>query len=195
MKTLRIAFALALLIAPLAALHAQEQTPAEDPAMKAYMAAATPGAPHKAMQNLVGTWNTTVKSYMSPAAPTETKGKSTYTSVLDGRFVTEHAQGNFQGMEFHGYGTFGYDNVLKKYVGTWVDNMGTGIMASTGTSDDGGTTIHWEGTASDAVTGKEQTYHSVMKMINKDEYHFEMSGPGPDGKEMKMMEITYTRAK
>jgi hypothetical protein len=197
MKTIRFLIAIALLIAPLAVLHAQQEPSAEEQKMmKAYMEAAEPGAPHKAMQNLVGTWNTTVKTYMNPnGQPTETKGKSTYTSILDGRFVQEHAEGDFQGHPFHGYGTFGYDNVTKKYVGSWIDSMGTGIMHSTGTSADGGTTINWEGVSSDAYTGKELTFHSSMKMVNKDEYHFEMNGPGPEGKEIKMMEIHYTRAK
>jgi hypothetical protein len=31
--------------------------------------------------------------------------------------------------------------------------------------------------------------------MSADQYHFEMYGPGPDGKEMKMMEITYNRKK
>lgn len=199
MKTLKIFIVIALLFAPLAVLNAQQQqqmTAEQQAMMKAYMEAATPGAPHKAMQNLVGTWNSTIKMYETPGAPpTETKGKSTFTSVLDGRYIQEHAEGNFNGMPFNGYGTFGYDNVTKKYVGSWIDSMGTGIMRSTGTSPDEGTTINWEGTSSDPLAGKEQTYHSMMKMVNKDEYHFEMSGPGPDGKEIKMMEIQYIRAK
>jgi hypothetical protein len=199
MKTLKFLLAIALLIAPFA-LHAQQQqqqqmTPEQQAMMKAYMDAATPGAPHKAMQNLVGTWNSTIKMYDNPGAPPETKGKSTYTSLMDGRYLQEQAEGNFNGMPFHGYGTYGYDNVSKKYVSSWIDSMGTGIMKSTGTSPDGGTTINWEGTSSDPVSGKELTFHSTMKMINKDQYHFEMNGPGPDGKEMKMMEIEYTRAK
>jgi hypothetical protein len=199
MKTIKFVIAIALLIAPLAVLNADQQqqqmTPEQQAMMKAYMDAATPGAPHKAMQNLVGTWNTTIKMYDNPGAPTETKGKSTYTSLMDGRYLQEHAEGNFNGMPFHGYGTYGYDNVSKQYVSSWIDSMGTGIMKSTGTSADGGTTINWEGTSSDPVSGKELTFHSTMKMVNKDQYHFEMMGPGPDGKEMKMMEIEYTRAK
>jgi hypothetical protein len=198
MKSLKFLMVIALLIAPLAAVHADQQqqmTPEQQAMMKAYMDAATPGAPHKAMQNLVGTWTSTIKMYDNPGAPTESKGKSTYTSVMDGRYIQEHAEGNFNGMPFHGYGTYGYDNVTKKYVGTWIDNMGTGIMQTTGTSPDGGTTINWEGTSSDPMSGKTQTYHSMMKMVNKDQYHFEMSGPGPDGKEMKMMEIEYMRSK
>jgi hypothetical protein len=198
MKTLKFLIAIALLIAPLAALNAQQQemSPEQQAMMKAYMAAATPGAPHKAMQNLVGTWNSTIKMYDNPAGtPTETKGKSTFTSVMDGRYLQEHAEGNFNGMPFNGYGTYGYDNVTKKYVASWIDSMGTGIMQSTGISPDDGTTINWEGTSSDPITGKMLTFHSSMKMVNSNEYHFEMNGPGPDGKEIKMMEIQYIRAK
>ncbi len=124
--------------------------------------------------------------YENPSAPpTETKGKSTFTSVLEGRYIQEHTEGNFNGMPFHGYGTFGYDNVTKKYVGSWIDSMGTGIMHSTGTSSDGGTTINWEGAASDPMTGKEQTFHSSMKMVNNNEYHFEMNGPVRMAKKLK----------
>jgi uncharacterized protein DUF1579 len=197
MKTLKILIAIVILIAPLSILHSQQQkemTPEQQAMMKAYMDAATPGAPHKAMQNLVGTWNSTIKMYDNPGTPTESKGKSTFTSILDGRYVQEHAEGNFNGMPFNGYGTFGYDNVSKKYVGSWIDSMGTGIMQSTGSSPDNGTTINWEGTSSDPISGKTLTFHSMMKMVNKDQYHFEMNGPGPDGKEMKMMEIDYNRA-
>ncbi len=56
MKSLRFLITIALLIAPAAVLHAQQQqqmTPEQQAMMKAYMDAATPGAPHKAMQILL----------------------------------------------------------------------------------------------------------------------------------------------
>jgi Protein of unknown function (DUF1579) len=167
----------------------------DDPMMKAWMAYATPGDVHKAMSNLVGTWNTTIRSYMNPGEPTDQKGSSTYESVMDGRYLVEKAEGDFQGMPFQGMGIYGYDNGMKKYVSTWVDNMGTGIMTGTGTSDDNGKTINWMSKGFDPMSGKEQNYRSVMQMMTADQYHFEMYGPGPDGKELKMMEITYDRKK
>jgi hypothetical protein len=191
MKTLKLLFAFALFIAPF--VYAQQPS-ADDPAMKAWMEFASPGPAHAALKNLVGTWDATVKSYMGPEA-TESKGTSTYELVADGRYLQEHATGNMMGMEFHGYGTVGYDNMLKKYVGTWIDNMGTGIMTMTGTSPDGGKTINWDATGSDPITGKVQKYNSTMKMVSADQYHFEMSGPGMDGKVGKLMEITYNRRK
>jgi len=177
---------------------AADQQAAQQEMMKKWMEASTPGPNHKAMQNLVGTWDAMVKSYMDPTDPTkatESKGTSTYTSLMDGRYVHETVESTFNGMPFQGQGTYAYDNVTKQYQGTWIDNMGTGIMTMTGSSPDGGKTINWKGSASDPMTGKVQAYRSVMHMMSADEYHFEMYGPGPTGKEMKAMEITYTRKK
>lgn len=172
---------------------ATEGQMAADAAMKTWMAFATPGEIHAKMAGLVGTWETTVKMYGGPGPATETKGTSTYTSLMDGRYIQETADGDFGGMPFHGVGIYGYDNALKKYVATWIDNMGTGIMYSTGTSDDGGKTINWNGKGTDPMSGQEQSYRSVMHQMTPDQYSFEMYGPGPDGKEMKMMEIMYAR--
>jgi len=163
--------------------------------MKAWMAYATPGDAHKTMANLVGTWDATVKSYMPGAPATEQKSTSTFESVMDGRYIMEKADGNFQGMPFHGMGIYGYDNGEKHYVSTWVDNMGTGMMSGTGTSDDGGKTINWVQKGFDPMSGKEMSFRSVMHMMSADQYHFEMFGADPTGKEMKMMEITYDRKK
>ena len=163
--------------------------------MKKWMAYSTPSDAHKTMAGMVGTWDTVIKDYTNPAGPTETKGTSTFSAILDGRFIQESAEGSYMGMPFHGMGTFGYDNTMKKYVGTWVDNMGTGIMTSWGSSDDGGKTINWNSKGTDPMSGAEMSVRSAMHMMSNDQYHFEMYGPGMDGKEMKMMEITYNRRK
>jgi hypothetical protein len=62
-----------------------------------------------------------------------------------------------------------------------------------GESPDGGKTINWTGKGSDPMTGKEQTYRSVTHNMDANTTHFEMYGPGLDGKEMKLMELTYKR--
>lgn len=198
---LTLAFCVLILVLGFAFANAADEkkaasNPQQDAMMKAYMEYATPGAPHKAMQNLVGAWDANIKSWMDPSAPpTETKGISTFTSVMDGRYLEEQAEGSFNGMPFHGRGLYAYDNMKKKYVGTWIDNMGTGVMMSEGTSPDSGKTINWTGKASDPMSGKEQSYRSTMHMVSADQYHFEMFGPDPSGKEVKMMEITYNRKK
>jgi len=164
--------------------------------MKKWQAYMTPGDQQKALATMAGTWDTSVKSYMEdPTKPTETKGTSTFASIMDGRYLQETAEGDFNGMPFHGMGTYGYDNALKHYVGTWIDSMGTGIMNMTGTSTDGGKTITWKSSAINPMTGKMTPYKSVLHQVSDDEYHLEMWGVGMDGKTGKQMEITYTRKK
>ena len=138
----RVMFTLVAFLFTASVLVAQEKKPAmDDPMTKAMMAAATPGEAHKSMQNMVGTWDVTIKSYWDPPGPTESKGTSTMVSLLDGRYIQETIGSTFMGTPFRGIGHFGYDNVMKKYVGTWMDNMSTGIMMSWVTSPDGGNTI------------------------------------------------------
>jgi len=164
-----------------------------DPGMDAMMKAGQPGEFHAKLKAMEGNWDTTVKSYMSPGTPTESKGVSTRKWIMDGRFLQEDNTGDFMGMPFKGMGITGYDNIQKKYVSTWIDNMGTSIMNSTGTVDATGKTFTYECESPDPMTGKMTKTKMVTKIIDDKKHTFEMSGPGPDGKEMKMLEITYTK--
>lgn len=174
---------------------AEHPSSAMDAMMKAWQEFATPGAPHQAMMSMVGVWDTVAKNFMDPAHPSESKGTSTYTSLMDGRYLQEGTEGEAMGMPFKGIGIYGYDNMLKKHVMVWIDNFGTGIMFGTGTTSADGKTTTWTMKGSDPMTGKEQTYRSTMQQVTADQYVFEMFGPGPDGKEAKSMTITYNRRK
>jgi hypothetical protein len=169
--------------------------PQYDPAaaQAAMMAAMQPGEHHEHMKKLLGTYNFTLKMWMDPSAPpTESTGKRTSEMLLGGRYLEEKYTGTFMGMPFEGIGLMGYDNVTKQYVGTWIDNMGTGIMTSHGQCDKSGWTM--VGESSDPMTGKTWTSRSVVKCIDDNTFTMEMYAPGPDGKEFKMMEMTCKRA-
>jgi hypothetical protein len=170
---------------------------AEDKAaMEKWMAAATPGTPHKNLATMAGTWDTTVKSWMKPGAPPmESSGTSEQKMVLDGRFLEQQFSGNMMGQPFHGLGYNGYDNVKKKYVATWMDSMGTMVMIMEGTADPTGKVVTYTGTFDDVVTGKPAKVKSVMTTVDPDHLTFEMWGPDPAGKVYKTMEMHYTRKK
>lgn len=174
----------------------KEMSPEEKAAMEAMQQAMTPGAPHKALDVFVGTWNTKVSSWMAPGAPPMvTTGTSVNKWILGGRYLEQRFNGSFMGQPFSGLGYTGYDNVSKQYWGTWMDNMSTGVMTSTGTGSDGKTTWSFTGTANDPMSGKPMTMDEKITVADKDHHTMEMWGPGPDGKNFKMMEITYTRKK
>ena len=98
------------------------------------------------------------------------------------------------GMPFNGIGLYGFDNVSGKYVSSWIDNMGTGMMTSIGTADASGKVINWVGTMNDPITGKPTKERMVMTVIDDNHHTFEMWGTPPGAKkEMKVMTIDYVR--
>jgi hypothetical protein len=164
--------------------------------MEAMMKAATPGDAHKKLGAMVGTFDTDVKMWMEPGAPpTAGSGVAENTWALDGRFVQQQFNGTFMGMPFHGIGYTGYDNIKKHYIGSWMDNMTTSMMVSTGTADPSGKSITFTSTMDDPMTGKSSEVKETVTVVDNDHHTLEMWGAGPDGKMYKAMEINYTRKK
>ena len=194
-KIRTLGFALALCTS---ALFADDPKKAADDMQKAqmdaWMKASTPGDAHKKLDNMVGAWDVKVKSWMQPGAPPmESTGTAMNAWVLGGRWMEEKFTGSFMGMPFQGIGYTGYDNIKKRYVGTWMDNMSTAVMVSTG----GGSGNAWEFSSSmdDPMTGKPSPVTEKFVVTDADHHMMEMWGSGPDGKMFKMMEIWYSRKK
>lgn len=162
---------------------------------EAMAAAATPGPMHKLLDRTIGDFTYATKMWMAPGAPPmESKGTSHGEWILGGRYVRTTIKGDMMGMPFEGQSTDGYDNVSKKFVSSWVDNMGTGIMTGTGTCDAGGKvcTLWMEG--SDPMTGQTAKSKTVTT-YNDSGYTMEMFMIDPSGAEMKNMELVATKKK
>jgi hypothetical protein len=166
----------------------------EKAAMEAMMKAMSPGEAHKKLDAMVGTFNTAVKSYMAPGAPpSESGGVSVNTWVLGGRWLQQKFEGNFMGMPYSGIGYTGYDNLKKQYVGSWIDNMSTAMMTSTGSVDASGKSYEFSSTMDDPMSGKPMNVKEKVTVVDHNTHTLEMWGAAPDGKMFKMMEITYKR--
>jgi hypothetical protein len=164
--------------------------------MKKWMEIATPGEPHKMLEQLTGVWDTTLKSWMDPSAPpTESKGVTRSEMVLGGRYLHQTFEGTFMDQPFHGLGYTGYDNYKKQYIGVWMDTMSTTMMASTGTADASGKKLSFTGSMDDFMTGKVCEFKEVLTVVDADHHSFEMWAPAPSGEVFKNMEIHYTRKK
>jgi hypothetical protein len=159
---------------------------------------------HKLLTSLDGTWNFTTKMWMGgdpTAKPEESKGTAVRKSVMGGRFVMMDVNGKFKmpdqtgkmkEFEFRGHGIDAYDNAKQKFVTAWMDNMGTGIMTSEGTYDQATKTFTYTGEYQMAP-GMKQQIREVIKLTDKDHMLFEWY-ENRGGKEVKTMEINYTRA-
>lgn len=164
--------------------------------MQKWMELATPGPQHERLARRVGQWEHKVKAWCDPdpnAPPMETTGMTEVELILGGRFVMDHASGQFNGQPFEGIGLCGYDNLKKKYVSIWVDTMSTGMMISEGEGDEHGKVITYEGHYTDPMTASEKTVKTVETSIDENTWKMEMFEMRPDAGEVKTFEIVYTR--
>ncbi|MDR4479583.1 MAG: DUF1579 domain-containing protein [Nitrospira sp.] len=161
--------------------------------MELWKKLAEPGEPHKVFAGLAGSWTTTTKEWMEPGKPpTESTGTAEMKMLLDGRFLYQEYHAQMMGQPYSGIGIDAYDNMTKKYVTTWMDTMGTGIFLMEGTASADGKTITLKGSHPEPGGGK-MHHRALWKLVDANTQIFEMYGTHGQGKEEKMMEITYTR--
>ena len=197
MRKIGTTVAVVLLSAPLALAQqsgkAPEMTPEQKAEMEAYAKAATPGPQHQQLASMAGNYTMKVKSWPAAGAPPmEDSGTATRKMDLEGRVLVEEVHSTMMGQPFTGHGMTGYDNVAGKYWSTWNDNMSTGVIVSHGTCD-AKNTCEYTGTYNDPIKKAPVKTRMKSREVDPKTEVFEMYGPGKDGKEFKMMEITYTK--
>ncbi|MET3880306.1 MULTISPECIES: DUF1579 domain-containing protein [Chitinophaga] len=161
--------------------------------MKAWAEYMTPGPAHQKMAEADGEWTADMTMWERPdAPPSKSTGAATYKMILGGRYCEGRYTANMMGMDFEGISTMAYDNAKKKYISTWVDNMGTGIMVMEGKPTSSGEGLEFTGKGLDPTTGKDYDMRQVLTWQDKDHHTMEMYRK-VNGKEFKEMEIKYTR--
>jgi len=161
--------------------------------MEVYTKLAAPGEQHKQLASLAGSWTTKTKEWMEPnKPPTESTGSAEMKILLDGRFLQQELTGQMMGQPFSGIEITAYDNVLKRYVTSWMSTMGTGIFTMEGTASTDGKTITLKGQHAEPGGGY-MKHRAIWKIVDSNTQTFDMYGTHPGGKEWKMMEMTYTR--
>lgn len=165
-------------------------------ATKAWMDYATPGEMQKMMAKSDGTWSGENTMWMeNDGKPMMSKSEATNKMIFDGRYQVSEHKGDFMGMPFEGMSIVGYDNSKKKFVSTWIDNMGTGIMHGEGDWNPSTKSIEFKGKMTDpSRPGKDCNFREVFTFIDDNTQKMEMYGPdSKTGKEYKTMEIVYKR--
>jgi hypothetical protein len=154
-----------------------------------------PGPEHAVLKMDVGTWDAVVELTHAPGAPAEkSKGVEVSKMGCGGMCLITDFSGQMMGGAFEGHGVSTWDPTKKKYVGTWTDSMSTGIAVAESTYDPA--TKKWTGWMEGPdMTGKVMKSRSVVEWRDANTRVFTMYSPGPDGKEMAGMKITYTRRK
>lgn len=161
--------------------------------MEVYNKVGTPGAPHKMLASLGGSWTTKTKAWMeADKPPMEGTGTCEQKMLFDGRYLQQEYTGEMMGSPFTGINLIAYDNHTKKYMSTWIDSMSTGIYYFEGTASANGKTITQECSYDDPVKGP-AVWRSVTRIVDEDTLEYEMFLTPKGGKEEKMMEMTVSR--
>ena len=158
---------------------------------------------HQLLAELAGDWTNEVKMWMAPGAPPlVSKGTCSRKAIMGGRyFVADFKgtikmpdeKGQLKDAPFEGTSLEGYDNAKKKFVSTWADNMGTGIMMSEGDYDPATKTFTYTAEV-EMTSGVKTKVRELVKIIDQDHHVFEYYD-NSNGADAKTMEISYARKK
>ena len=177
----------------------EEAPPGGDPAgMKRWMDAMKPGAGQKALEPLVGTWDTVVRMWMGGpgSKPTEEKGTAVHKWVLGGRHVHMESTGSFATMPFSSISVIGYDNFKKHYVSAQVDTTTTGIYTSDGAADRSGKAFHLYGRIDEPMDGTVgKNVRLTWRIAGPDKLFLEIHDLDIGETDTKVVEVEYTRRK
>src|SRR5258705_8689849 len=163
---------------------------------KAWKEGMTISDQHKMLAKSAGTWTGDVTMWMADGAPPQKSNSTTVTkTIYGGLYVQSNHSGDMMGMPFEGMSIMGYDNMKKEFFSTWIDNMGSGILMTTGNWDEASKKLTLTGTMK-CMNGQDAMEREVFTMIDDNNQMLEMYGPdSKTGKEYKSMEIKYTRKK
>lgn len=165
-------------------------------ATKAWIEYATPSDMHQMLAKSDGNWMGETTMWMEDGGkPMTSTSEAVNKMMFDGRFQMSNHKGNMMGMPFEGLSIVAYDNSKKKFVSTWIDNMGTGIMSMEGDWNPSTKSIEFKGKMTDpSRPGKDCDVREVFNFVDDNTQKMEMYGPDPKtGKEFKTMEIKFTK--
>jgi hypothetical protein len=169
-----------------------EMTAEQKAGMEKWQKYMTPGEAHANFAKDNGAWQEEL-TFWEGGQESKATAKVEMNTILGGRYQTSVHTGDMMGMPFEGHGTVGYDNILKKYQSTWIDNMTTGTMYMEGTFDAKTNTLTMTGKCVDPGTGMVENQRHVLKFEGDSKrtmtFYKTQKGKG----EIKYMQIVMTR--
>jgi hypothetical protein len=113
--------------------------------------------------------------------------------ILGGRFLKSMYKGDMMGEAFLGMGLDGYDTHKQKYVGMWVDTLGTMMTVLEGEADEGGKTRTMYGELVDPLTGAKKSVKGIVTIVSTNRYTYESWEKSGDGEFERTMQIIFSK--
>jgi hypothetical protein len=152
-----------------------------------------PGGAHHWLNQLVGTWSGTTRTWMEPGKPPDTSTwRGVIKPVFDGRFVMHEYEGTIGGKEHKGLALYGCNLLTGQFECAWIDqfHMGTGIMFSEGPRTENGYSVN----GSWALPGSARWgWRTAIEIVDADHITIRMYIITPEGEEGLGVETVYAR--
>jgi hypothetical protein len=151
--------------------HGHDQGDSMSPEMQEMWAKmANPNEHHEHLARMTGQWNVSAKMWTAPGAPaTETQGSSHNEMIMDGRFLQSRFEGEFLGQRFMGIGIDGYDNLMQKHVGMWIDTAGTMMLQFVGECSENGKVLSTVTKMTDPMSGQMRKMKGKITLVDDDQ--------------------------
>jgi hypothetical protein len=164
--------------------------------MEAFMKAGAPGAHHKALDVLAGTFEGSASMRMTPdAQPTILTGTVTRQWVLDGRYLHETVEAMGDMGPYKAIGYVGYNNMDGHIELVWMDSVSTAIVFETAVYDEKARMLTAYGHHRDPASGRLIHTRSVIDLTNPDIEVMNGWSSDENGREYKSFEGKFTRRK
>ena len=155
----------------------------------------TPTEQHELFKPFIGTFRSEVKIWFGPGEPKITSGIMTNSLQVNGLYLHQDFVGEDNpdpnGSAFVGQGFWGFNTMLDRFEGFWIDNASTMMQMEYGQVDDSGKV--WEMLSELDLPGRVMKKRTVIALLDDDHHKMETFCLGEDGSETKNMEINYSR--
>ena len=192
MRVFSLAALVAALAAPAVALAADA---AESTAQLQMPEMPQPQKEHQWLQKFVGQWNTESEIQMPGQEPMKIAGSEKVRS-LGGFWIVSNLKCDIPGQPMNGVMTVGYDPKTEKFVGTWIDSMGSHLWKYEGELDEAASRLTLESEGPCPMEGgKIRTMRDVIEFQDDDARTLTSYVQGDDGQWTSFMKMTATRKK
>ena len=158
-----------------------------------YMAVSRPGAEHRWLDPLVGSWTVDLRWQGAGRVETRVTGTSENRWILDGRFLLCDSTAGDGPSQIDGTTIYGFDSRQKKYFALSMSNLATYPMQPSGSYDPATHSFLLSGKERDEVTGGALVYRELLSIEGPDRHvlrvYFDVPGRSP----VRVLEAVYTR--
>ncbi|MCH9648169.1 MAG: DUF1579 domain-containing protein [Deltaproteobacteria bacterium] len=155
-----------------------------------------PSEHHQALKRFLGTWETALSITMGGGRSPAEKGETTFSWLIDGRWVQGKGKGTLMGLPSETFMLLGYDNFKKSYVTASVSNMDTAMITSEGDMDPGGKALLTYGTLDEYLTGEhDKMVKTIWRFLSEDEILMELHDLPIGENHTQVVEIRFKRKK